>query len=315
MVCSSCQHENPKEAKFCNACGAKREAVCPQCGHKNPPGSRFCNECGFSLAQIPSRAVERQLASLPSCTPKHLGEKILTFRSALEGERRQIGVMALLGAPIAREDSPRRAAHAALGIRRAPGDCSKELQAQRGLSLQMRLGLNTEAVFVTGEAEALKAAGHVLGAEQFPRELKEALVEKEVTKTLVDLGILRQDGRGYRVVKSLTEVGVPETIQGIVMAWLDRLGEEGKRTVQLASAIGRRFLQRLLERIAGVSWFRPGKRQSGPMRIGGPSLTISGRWRFVSGWVGVEASYRTGDPEIIRNAVINLIRGDGVRSG
>ena len=41
---------------------------------------------------------------------------------------------------------------------------------------------------------------------------------------------------------------MPDTIQGIIMARLDRLGEDGKRTVQLASVIGRQFLGRLLER-------------------------------------------------------------------
>ena len=50
------------------------------------------------------------------------------------------------------------------------------------------------------------------------------------------------------MVKGLEEVSVPDTIQGIIMARLDRLGEEGKRTVQLASVIGRQFLVRLLER-------------------------------------------------------------------
>lgn len=37
------------------------------------------------------------------------------------------------------------------------------------------------------------------------------------------------------------------------MARLDRLGEDGKRTVQLASVIGRQFLGRLLERVAGLT--------------------------------------------------------------
>jgi hypothetical protein len=48
-------------------------------------------------------------------------------------------------------------------------------------------------------------------------------------------------------------VSVPDTIQGIIMARLDRLGEDGKRTVQPASVIGRQFLHRLLERIAGLA--------------------------------------------------------------
>ena len=71
------------------------------------------------------------------------------------------------------------------------------------------------------------------------------LFVEEVTKTLLDLGVLRREDGGYRLVKGIAEVNVPDTIQGIIMARLDRLGEEGKRTVQLASVIGRQFLVRL----------------------------------------------------------------------
>jgi tetratricopeptide (TPR) repeat protein len=111
------------------------------------------------------------------------------------------------------------------------------------------------------ETETLAMASHVLRTAQFPAELQTALMEKaegvplfieEVTKTLLDLGVLRRENGSYRLVKSLSEVGVPDTIQGIIMARLDRLGEDGKRTVQLASVIGRQFLVRLLARIAGL---------------------------------------------------------------
>src|SRR5262245_51418086 len=112
------------------------------------------------------------------------------------------------------------------------------------------------------EAETLAMAGHVLGTAQFPAELQTALMAKaegvplfieEVTKTLLDLGVLQRHDGGYRLVKSLGEVHVPDTIQGIIMARLDHLGEDGKRTIQMASVIGRQFLVRLLARVAGLS--------------------------------------------------------------
>jgi class 3 adenylate cyclase len=58
------------------------------CGHVNPSGSRFCNGCGQRVAGAPvaGRAPENY-------TPKHLAEKILTSRSALEGERKQVTVL------------------------------------------------------------------------------------------------------------------------------------------------------------------------------------------------------------------------------
>jgi class 3 adenylate cyclase/tetratricopeptide (TPR) repeat protein len=112
------------------------------------------------------------------------------------------------------------------------------------------------------EAETLAMASQVLGTAQFPAELQAALMAKaegvplfieEVTKTLLDLGVLQREDGTYRLVKQLSEVRVPDTIQGIIMARLDRLGDEGKRTVQLASVIGRQFLVRLLARVAGLS--------------------------------------------------------------
>ena len=112
------------------------------------------------------------------------------------------------------------------------------------------------------QAETAVMASRVLGTAQFPQELHTAIMQKaegvplfieEVTKTLLDLGVLQQENGDYRLVKSLDEVRVPDTIQGIIMARLDRLGEDGKRTVQLASVIGRQFLVRLLERIAGLT--------------------------------------------------------------
>jgi len=61
-----------------------------------------------------------------------------------------------------------------------------------------------------------------------------------LTKTLLDLGVLRPANGGYRMVKGVTEVSVPDTSQGIIMARLDRLGENGKRTLArpTASATG-----------------------------------------------------------------------------
>jgi class 3 adenylate cyclase/tetratricopeptide (TPR) repeat protein len=622
MRCPSCGFDNPEGMNFCGRCGTKLTPRCPQCGFENPPGFAFCGKCGAALGpleptseQAPmakAQVYRHQEAKIQSYTPWHLAEKILTSRSALEGERRQVsvlfadvanfttlaehldpevvhevidgcferitaevhcfegtinqytgdGVMALFGAPIAHEDGPRRAVHAALGIQRAMREYGQTLQAQRGLALQMRIGINTgpvvvgkigddlrmdytavgdttnlaarlqqlarpgsvviseathrlvagffetldlgevavkgraparacevlrprsrrarldvaiergltplvgrerelatlldrfretknglgQVVFIAGEAgigksrlllefrralaeageavtwlegrsisfgqtipflplidqlrenfrieeldgepeiiakvehgmrrmgeleahipyiryllavdpgtpevsamdasarrkqlfdaalalplrgarmrplvlvfedlhwmdsstdeylrvlmdsvaavplmllltyrvgytppfgsrsfhttltlrnlseaESLAMAGRVLGSEQFPEELKTALMAKaegvplfieEVTKTLLDLGVLRWENGGYSMVKGLTEVHVPDTIQAIIMARLDRLGENGKRTVQLASVIGRQFLVRLLERISGLT--------------------------------------------------------------
>jgi class 3 adenylate cyclase/tetratricopeptide (TPR) repeat protein len=90
MKCSRCQHENPAGVKFCGECGARLESTCAACGAANPPANKFCGQCGASLVQAPSST---KFASPETYTPKHLAEKILTSKSALEGERKQVTVL------------------------------------------------------------------------------------------------------------------------------------------------------------------------------------------------------------------------------
>ena len=90
MQCSRCQHENPSAVKFCGECGARLELLCPSCRASNPPANKFCNECGGALH---SGAAAAQFSSPQIYTPKHLAEKILTSKSALEGERKQVTVL------------------------------------------------------------------------------------------------------------------------------------------------------------------------------------------------------------------------------
>jgi class 3 adenylate cyclase/tetratricopeptide (TPR) repeat protein len=91
MPCPQCQQENPRSAKFCNACGAALELRCGGCGHANPAASRFCNECGRPLDR--GATPTGRFASPQAYTPKHLAERILTSRGALEGERKQVTVL------------------------------------------------------------------------------------------------------------------------------------------------------------------------------------------------------------------------------
>ena len=93
MRCPHCRHENRERARFCGACGASLElgAPCPRCGSVNPPGQRFCDVCGHPVADsVPGTATGRDPRAY---TPRHLVEKILVSRSAVEGERKQVTVL------------------------------------------------------------------------------------------------------------------------------------------------------------------------------------------------------------------------------
>src|SRR5262245_27708554 len=91
MKCLGCHHENPDAARFCGECGSTlvRDVTCSSCGQSNRGGQKFCNGCGNPLGTPPAPATRDPR----TYTPKHLAEKILPSKSALEGERKQVTVL------------------------------------------------------------------------------------------------------------------------------------------------------------------------------------------------------------------------------
>ena len=65
--------------------------ACPRCATLYPPGQKFCDSCGASL--LTSAGASQAARDTRAYTPRHLAEKILTTRSALEGERKQVSVL------------------------------------------------------------------------------------------------------------------------------------------------------------------------------------------------------------------------------
>ncbi len=92
MQCPQCQHENRDTARFCGNCAASlvREVACLACGTSNPSGQKFCDGCAHRLTEA---GVIPPVRDPRAYTPKHLADKILTSRSALEGERKQVTVL------------------------------------------------------------------------------------------------------------------------------------------------------------------------------------------------------------------------------
>jgi class 3 adenylate cyclase/tetratricopeptide (TPR) repeat protein len=92
MTCPRCHAENREGRRFCAKCAAPLATACPSCGFSNEPGEDFCGGCAAPLT-VPSRPAEARFASPDAYTPKHLAEKILTSKAALEGERKQVTVL------------------------------------------------------------------------------------------------------------------------------------------------------------------------------------------------------------------------------
>jgi predicted ATPase/class 3 adenylate cyclase len=103
MICGACRHDNREGAKFCESCGAKLERRCPACAQPVREASRFCDACGHKLDQpasapaaqpAPAASIADHLAQrFAGYTPRHLADKILTSRAALEGERKLVSVL------------------------------------------------------------------------------------------------------------------------------------------------------------------------------------------------------------------------------
>src|SRR6185369_1322321 len=91
MRCPQCQHENRPQAKFCEECAAPLARTCPNCGTQLSATAKFCPECARPVAADVVK--QPRFASPETYTPKHLAEKILTSKSALEGERKQVTVL------------------------------------------------------------------------------------------------------------------------------------------------------------------------------------------------------------------------------
>ncbi len=98
------------------------------------------------------------------------------------------------------------------------------------------------------------------GGEVAP-EISDLIVEKasgnplfieELTHGLLENGSIVKEDDCYALALKAADIEVPDTIQGIIAARLDRLEENLKRIVQVASVIGREFAYRLLQMITSL---------------------------------------------------------------
>jgi len=93
MKCPRCQHDNEADAQFCQECAAPLARTCANCGRPLSPAAKFCAACGHPAPASIAASPAQRFPSPESYTPKHLAEKILISRSALEGERKQVTVL------------------------------------------------------------------------------------------------------------------------------------------------------------------------------------------------------------------------------
>jgi class 3 adenylate cyclase/tetratricopeptide (TPR) repeat protein len=75
------------------------------------------------------------------------------------------------------------------------------------------------------------------------------LFMEELTHSLLENGSIQKKDHQYFLSRRLSNIQVPDTIQGIIAARIDRLDESLKRIMHVASVIGREFAFRILQAI------------------------------------------------------------------
>jgi len=110
--------------------------------------------------------------------------------------------------------------------------------------------------------ELIKA---ILEESDVAEDLKELIINKaagnplfmeEFTQNLVENGTIEKQDNVFVVSKQIDAIQVPETVQGIIAARMDRLEDNLKRTMQVASVIGRDFAFKILHSITDTADFR-----------------------------------------------------------
>ena len=189
MICSNCGTENRAGAKFCIECGTAFGNTCPTCGTVNPAGAKFCSNDGTQLtsatavarpaqpAGTPEPVAERRVVSIlfadlvgftPFAEERDAEEVRETLSRYFDMTREVIGryggtvekfigdaVMAVWGAPVAREDDAERAVRAALEV--------VDVVRSLGPTIQARAGVLTgEAAVTLGATNQGMVAGDLV---------------------------------------------------------------------------------------------------------------------------------------------------------
>ena len=114
------------------------------------------------------------------------------------------------------------------------------------------------ALTTLSRADSVRMSRDLLGADQLPPELEELIVSKaegnpffveELVCSVEELGAVRREGTRMVVSRPLDAALVPDTVQDVVTARIDRLADAPRRALRVAAVIGREFTRRLLDRL------------------------------------------------------------------
>jgi predicted ATPase len=108
------------------------------------------------------------------------------------------------------------------------------------------------------ETESRQLVSNLLEVESLPEHARGLILQKaegnpffveEVIRMLIDRGAIVQKNGDWMAGKDIGSVEVPDNLQGLLTARIDRLPDEVKYTLRVASVIGRQFPVKVLEQV------------------------------------------------------------------
>ena len=175
MRCPACQQDNPDSARFCNGCGTKLTAATPAASPQTYTPPHLADKILMSrAAMIGERKqvtilfadLKGSMELLADRDPEEARrlldpvlERMMEAVHRYEGTVNQVmgdGIMALFGAPLAHEDHAVRACYAALRMQETVGRYGEQIRKTEGISVRIRIGLNSGEVVVRSIGSDLK---------------------------------------------------------------------------------------------------------------------------------------------------------------
>ncbi|MDQ3145371.1 MAG: AAA family ATPase, partial [Actinomycetota bacterium] len=250
-------------------------AVCSSCGGDIGAGSRFCPACGLALAFAPVVRAARKVVTVvfvdvtgstslgeqldPESLQRVMSRYFAETRLVLERHEGTVAkfigdaVMAVFGIPVVHEDDALRAVRAAAEIADALARLNEVLEADSGVRLEVRTGVNTgevlvedvssaeglavgDAVNVAARLEQVASPGEILLGPDTFRLVHEA-VRAEALAPLTVKG-KAAPVRAYRLLEVLPRACAPVRKLGSPLVGRER------ESAALASAFGRAVADR-----------------------------------------------------------------------
>ncbi|MCI0387910.1 MAG: hypothetical protein MOB07_03940 [Acidobacteria bacterium] len=106
------------------------------------------------------------------------------------------------------------------------------------------------------ESDSRQLVFNLLDIETLPDQMQSLILKKaegnpffveEVIRMLIDHGTLVKSGDQWTVSREVVDVDIPDNLQGLLLARIDRLPDEAKHMLRIASVIGRQFSVKVLE--------------------------------------------------------------------